>query len=124
MLKEGRCAIISIVLAPKLVPAIGKDLAFNIIGSTDKELAELLSHISGDIKSKIQAGGASFRLDHRTWKNLSSPTCYSSRDFYHWLGFRVSGCFSRPTVLDLGIWSKGRMNTGNNILLLIRGVLS
>lgn len=66
MPKEGRCALIAIVLAPKLVPALGKALLFNLIVSIATELDELSSHIS-DIKSKIQAGGANFRLDHRTW---------------------------------------------------------
>lgn len=33
MLKEGICALLSPVLAPKLVSAIGKDLVLNLTGS-------------------------------------------------------------------------------------------
>ena len=45
--KRRVCALLSLLLVPKLVPALGKNLVFNLTGSKVEELNELSFHISG-----------------------------------------------------------------------------
>lgn len=46
--------------------SLGEDIVLNLKSSIAKELNEILSHISGNIKSNLQAGGANLGLNHRT----------------------------------------------------------